>query len=177
VKSRIAITNGFKAVVDMLGGGDTLAFDTGGSESWIVENVSAGGFGTVVPQIKGDWLRVGVLLAMQPDGGTNWVVGVVRRVNRMSNQEARVGIQTISRAPAVVNFTLRGMGEHTGVLLPSPVLGSGEVSVALPAHVYARGVNLEATIDGKQHVYMPTGTPERGEDYELVRFREMVRDS
>ena len=177
VKSRIAVTGGFKAVCDMLGGGDTLAFDRGGSESWVVENVSAGGFGTVVPQLKGDWLRVGVLLAMQPDGGTNWVVGVVRRINRISSQEARVGIQTISRAPSVATFTLRGAGEHVGVLLPSPVLGSGDVSVALPASVYARGVNLEAQIDGKQHVYMPIGGTERGEDYELVRFREMVRES
>jgi hypothetical protein len=176
VKSRIAVSNGFKTVTEMLGGGDTLAFDKGGSESWIVENVSAGGFGTAVPHIKGDWLRVGVLLAMQPDGGTNWVVGVVRRVNRVSNQEARVGIQTISRAPVVVEFTLRGAGQHAGILLPSPVLGSGEVSIALPASVYTRGVNLEAEINGKQHVFMPIGTPERGEDYELVRFREMVRD-
>ncbi|MGQ0651830.1 MAG: hypothetical protein ACT4P4_06115 [Betaproteobacteria bacterium] len=176
VKSRIAIANGFKAVVEVLGGSDVLAFDQSGTESWIVENVSAGGFGAVVPQIKGDWLRVGVLLAMQPDGGTNWVVGIVRRVNRVTNQEARVGIQTVSRAPSVVDFTLRGAGQHTGVLLPSPVLGSGEVSIALPASVYARGVNLEAEIGGKQHVYMPVGTAERGEDYELVRFREMIRD-
>lgn len=177
VKSRIAVSNGFKAVVDMLGGGDTLAFDSSGAESWIVENVSAGGFGAAVPHIKGDWLRVGVLLAMQPDGGTNWVVGIVRRVNRVSNQEARVGIQTISRAPRALNFTLRGAGEHPGLLLPSPVLGSGEVSIALPASVYAKGVNLEAEIDGKYHVFMPIGTPERGEDYELVRFREMIREA
>jgi hypothetical protein len=164
-------------VVDMLGGGDTLAFDSSGAESWIVENVSAGGFGAAVPQIKGDWLRVGVLLAMQPDGGTNWVAGIVRRVNRVSNHEARVGIQTISRAPRALNFTLRGAGEHPGLLLPSPVLGSGEVSIALPASVYAKGVNLEAEVDGKHHVYMPIGAPERGDDYELVRFREMIREA
>jgi hypothetical protein len=178
VKSRIAVSNGFKAATDLLGGGDALDFDgKSGSESWIVENVSAGGFGAAVPQIKGDWLRVGVMLAMQPDGGNNWVIGVVRRVNRVSAQEARVGIQTLSRAPVMHSFTMRGAGTHNGLLLPSPVLGAGEVSIALPADVYARGINLEAEIGGKHHVYMPIGTPERGEDYELVRFREMVRDS
>jgi len=131
----------------------------------------------VVPQIKGDWLRVGTLLAMQPDGGANWVVGMVRRVSRTSTQEARVGIQTLSRAPAVARFSLRGAGEHVGVLLPSPVLGSGETSIALRAGIYAQGQNLETELQGKQHVFLPQGSPESGEDYELVRFRGMVREA
>jgi len=178
VKSRLAIANGCQGAVDSLGGAGGLDFDKKkGGESWIVENVSAGGFGAVVPQVKGDWLRVGVMLAMQPDGGSNWVVGIVRRVNKVSSQEARVGIETVSRSPAVVDFSLGVLGRHTGLLLPSAVLGSGEVSIALPANVYSRGVNLEAAIGGRDHVYMPVGSPECGEDYELLRFRELVREA
>jgi hypothetical protein len=179
VKSRLAVAHGFDGVVEALGGagGGSLDFDAKAAESWIVDNVSAGGMGAVVPQMKGDWLRVGSLLAMQPDGGANWVVGMVRRVNRTGAQEARVGIQTLSRAPAVAKFSLRGLGEHVGVLLPSPVLGSGETSIALKAGIYARGQNLETELQGKQHVFMPQGTSESGEDYELVRFREMVREA
>ena len=181
VKSRLAIAHGFDGVVDALGGagGGSLDFDAKGSgaESWIVDNVSAGGIGAVVPQVKGDWLRVGTLLAMQPDGGANWVVGMVRRVNRTSTQEAKVGIQTLSRAPSLAKFSLRGTGGHVGVLLPSPVLGSGETSVALKAGIYARGQNLETELEGRQHVFMPQGSPESGEDYELVRFRGMVREA
>ncbi|MGH9578946.1 MAG: hypothetical protein ACRD3R_16025, partial [Terriglobales bacterium] len=167
-----------KGTLDALGGGGGLDFDkkTGG-ESWIVENVSAGGFGAVVPQVKGDWLKVGVMLAMQPDGGTNWVAGIVRRVNKVSSQEARVGIETLSRSPSVVQFSLGALGKHAGLLLPAAVLGSGEVSIALPANVYSSGLNLEATISGRQHVYMPVGAPERGEDYEMLRFRELVREA
>ena len=181
VKSRLTINHGFGGAIESLGGTGSLDFDASksGAETWIVENVSAGGFGAVVPQAsKGDWLRVGTLLAMQPDGGANWVVGIVRRVNRVNKDEARVGIETVSRAPAVAKFTLGNLGEHTGLLLPSAVLGSGEVSIALPASVYARGTNLEANHAGKDHVYMPIGSAaERGEDYEMLRFREMVRDS
>ena len=178
VKSRLTIKNGFQGALDSLGGTGSLDFDAkAGAESWIVENVSAGGFGAVVPQAaKGDWLRVGVLLAMQPDGGANWVVGIVRRVNRVSKDEARVGIETVSRAPAVARFSLGALGEHTGLLLPAAVLGSGEVAIALPMSVYARGTNVEANIDGKDHVYMPIGGADKGEDYELLRFREMVRE-
>jgi len=180
VKSRLAIAHGFDGVVEALGaaGGGSLDFDaTRGAESWIVDNVSAGGIGAVVPQMKGDWLRVGTLLAMQPDGGANWVVGMVRRVSRTSNQEAKVGIQTLSRAPALAKFSLRGAGEHVGVLLPSPVLGSGETSIALRAGIYARGQNLETELAGKHHVFMPQGNPESGDDYELIRFRGMVREA
>ena len=77
----------------------------------------------------------------------------------------------------MAKFTLGALGEHTGLLLPSAVLGSGEVSVALPVSVYARGTNLEANVGGKDHVYMPVGAGDRGEDYEMLRFREMVREA
>ena len=181
VKSRLAITHGFDGVVEALGrtGGGSLDFDAkgGGAESWIVDNVSAGGIGALVPQMKGDWLRVGALLAMQPDGGANWVVGMVRRVNRTSTQEARVGIQTLSRAPSLASFSLRGTGGHLGILLPSPVLGSGETAIALRAGIYARGQNLETQMQGQHHVVMPQGAAESGEDYDLVRFRGMVREA
>lgn len=177
VKSRLTIAHGFTGVLEALDAGASLDFDQKATESWVVENVSAGGFGAMVPQAKSDWLRVGALLALQPDGGNNWLVGAIRRVNRTSAQEARVGIETLSRSPKVMKFRVRGLGEETGVLLPSAVLGSGEVAVALRAGVYPPGQNLEASVGAKEHVYMPQGSAERQEDYELVRFREMVRDS
>jgi len=177
VKSRLTIAHGFTGVIEVLDASGSLDFDQKAVESWVVENVSAGGFGAIVPQAKSDWLRVGALLAMQPDGGNNWLVGAIRRVNRTSAQEARVGIETLSRSPKVMKFRVRGLGEETGVLLPAAVLGSGEVAIALRSGVYPPGQNLEASIGDKEHVYMPQGSAERSEDYELVRFREMVRES
>ncbi len=54
---------------------------------------------------------------------------------------------------------------------------SAEVQIALRPGVFAPGQNLEATRAGRQHVYMPTGFGERGEDYEIGRFRELVREA
>ncbi len=173
VKSRLTVAHGFEGVLDALGGADTLAFDRHADESWVVENVSAGGFGALVPQMRGEWLRVGTLLAMQPEGGANWVVGAVRRVNRVSEQETRVGIQTLSKAPAVCKFRLPGVGSQYGIVLE----GGEQASIALSAGVYAQGLNLEAERDGRQHLYMPQDVSARGEDYEIVRFREMIRES
>jgi len=89
-------------------------------------------------------------------------------------EETRVGVETLSRTPAVSHFALRNNGEAQGLLLPAV---SGEASIALRVGVYAQGENLEATISGRQHVYLPQGIVERGEDYEIVRFKEMVRES
>ena len=181
VKSRLNVTNGLQGVLDTLGVSTSLSFDGSSTESWIVENVSAGGFGAVVSQLKGDWLRVGALVAMQPEGGSNWVIGLVRRINRIAGQQARVGIQTLSRSPAVSQFAIsgsRGGNGELGVLLKgADPAASAEVQIALRPGVFAPGQNLEASRDGRQYVYLPTGFGERGEDYEIGRFRELLREA
>jgi hypothetical protein len=98
----------------------------------------------------------------------------VRRVSKVSATEVRVGVETLSRTPAVSHFALRNNGETQGVLLPA---AAGEAAIALRSGVYAPGENLEATVSGRHHVYMPQGIAERGDDYEIVRFKEMVKEA
>jgi hypothetical protein len=176
VKSRLAVAHGYEGVLGVLGGGGSLDFDNQSSESWIVENVSAGGFGAAVPQLKGDWLRVGVLVALQPEGGSNWLLGVVRRVNKTGNQQARVGIETLSKSPVLSEFAISGAkgAAASGVLLQN---GAGEEArIVLRPGVFAPAQNLEIARGARQHVYLPQAVAERGEDYEIARFREMVRE-
>jgi hypothetical protein len=177
VKSKLTVAHGFKGVLEALGGNGSgvLEFDPAAAENWTVENVSAGGFGAVARQAKSEWLKVGTLLAMQPDGGPNWVVGAVRRVTRVSRDEARIGIETLSRAPALSHFS-GGAEAEPGVLLAAAP-ETGETSIALRAGVFTRGRNLEAAVDGKQRVYMPQEVDERGDDYEIARYRAMIRES
>ena len=61
--------------------------------------------------------------------------------------------------------------------LPAPGLGTGEASIALRAGVFIPGQNLQTERAGKGYMYMPQGVAERGDDYDIVRFREMVRES
>ncbi|MEO8145644.1 MAG: hypothetical protein ABI654_15655 [Betaproteobacteria bacterium] len=177
VKSRLSVTHGYEGVIGVLGGGDTLDFDNQNSESWIVENVSAGGFGAVVPQLKGDWLRVGALLALQPEGGSNWVLGLIRRVNKVSGQQARVGIETLSKTPLLSQFAVAGVKTviEQGVLLKSA--DSAEARIVLKPGVFTPGQNLEIGRGERHHVYLPQAVAERGEDYEIARFRELIRES
>jgi hypothetical protein len=177
VKSRLSVTYGYEGVCGVLGGGDSLDFDNQKSESWIVENVSAGGFGAVVPQLKGDWLRVGALLAMQPEGGSNWVLGVVRRVNKTATQQARVGIETLSKSPVLSQFAVSGVKSMSeqGVLLKNGE--AAEARIVLKPGVFAPAQNLEVARGERHHVYIPQAVSERGEDYEIARFRELIRET
>ena len=159
------------------GNSNSLDFDASASESWIVENVSAGGFGAVVPQIKGDWLKVGTLLAMQPEGGTNWLVGIVRRVSKTGNQQARVGIQTLSRTPQACTFGNDASFEgEAGILLRPLQSDAVEVLIALRSGAFVPGLKLELEQGARFHMFLPQALVERGEDYELARFREMIRE-
>ena len=176
MKSSLKIAHGFNGVLEALGGMSEDSLDFGGKpagESWQIENVSAGGFGALVMVAKSEWLKVGALVAAQPDGAP-WQVGTVRRMTKVSGQEVRVGVETLSRSPALSEFAL-GTGQAQGVLLPAAA--PGDAAIALRAGVYARGENLEASIGGRQHVYMPQGVAVRGDDYEIFRFKEMVRES
>ena len=177
VKSRLAVTHGYDGVVGVLGGSESLDFDNQNSESWTVENVSAGGFGAVVPQMKGDWLRVGALLALQPEGGSNWVLGLVRRVNKITGQQARVGIETLSKTPVLSRFAVAGVKSvsEQGVLLKNGE--AAEARIVLKPGVFTQGQNLEIARGDRHHVYLPQAVAERGEDYEIARFRELIRES
>jgi len=177
VKSRLSVAHGYDGVVGVLGGAGSLDFDNRNAESWIVENVSAGGFGAVVPQTKGDWLRVGALLALQPEGGSNWVLGVVRRVTRTAAQQARVGIETLSKTPLLTNFAVSGVAavSEQGVLLKEG--DAAEARIVLKPGVFAPAQNLEFARGERHHVYIPQAVAEHGEDYEIARFRELVRET
>jgi hypothetical protein len=174
VKSRVAVIHGFDGVRSVLGKADALGSEAAGAESWVVENVSAGGFGAAVPQPKDDWLRVGALVALQPEGGANWVLGVVRRVNRTRAREARVGIETLARSAELLRFDAGGASEE-GILIREDSAGSARILIA--PGVYAPEQNLESRREGRIYLYLPQGIVGRGEDYDLVRYREMIRES
>jgi len=180
VQSKLTVAHGFDGVIEALGGDPDDSLNFGAKvmgDEWAVDNVSAGGFGALAPQAKSEWVKVGALVAAQPEGGANWLVGTVRRVARISRDELRVGVETLSRAPAPSRFALPNLQQVQGVLLPPVTPTAGDAAIALRAGVYTRGENLEGVVGGKARIYMPQGVAERGDDYEIVRFKEMIREA
>ena len=176
VKSRLNVTHGYDGVLAVLGAAPN--HDSSGAETWIVENVSAGGFGAGIPEMKGDWLKIGCLLGLQPEGGDNWVLGVVRRLQREIPQKGSVGIQTVAKSARLVQLSVSGgAGGEAGILIGDGSESPGEARVLLRAGVFVPGQNMEYRKGDMTCLLMPQGVVESGEEYEVVKFREMIRET
>lgn len=148
-------------------------------ETWVVENASAEGYGIIVPDRRGEWLQVGVLIGFLPEAeNARWGAGVVRRVETDARGQRRVGVQVISRA--VVSGTMcmrRASGDpgppHNVVLLSAEPSSSGYIQALLRPESFTLLDRLEATRlpDGKSFLVMPSGMVESGPDYDRVRFK------
>jgi hypothetical protein len=180
VKSRLTVAYGFDGAVDALEPEVSLTFDGSDRESWIVENVSAGGFGALIPQVKGDWLRIGCLVALQPEGGDNWLLGIIRRLSRPTLQQAQVGIQTIARNARPVALRVKAgetlsLDVERGLMIESQAEGEMQLVVRNGVHEPGLRFVIDGAPDGA--VLLPIAPSERGADFELLRVRQMVRDA
>ncbi|UCV07310.1 hypothetical protein [Dechloromonas denitrificans] len=177
VKHRVAVLNGLvNAFVAFSGefGGRPAGLQM---ESWVVENVSRGGFGAVVSDMPADWLKVGALLALQPEGGDNWLVGIVRRYHRATESDARVGIETLARQAVAVELRQRTASSYAAVggvpaLLVLEDSAPGEVRAVLPPMTFDLRESLEYTAGGKRHLLAPVALVEQTADFELARYRQ-----
>lgn len=146
-------------------------------ESWVVENVSRGGFGAVVGQVPGDWLKVGALIAMQPEGGQNWLLGIIRRYLRLSEDEAHVGIQALATQIVAVELRSRNSSSYTAAAgTPGLILldgnEAGELRIVLPANAFSVRNNLEYSRNGQRFQLAPIALQEQSSEFELARFRQ-----
>lgn len=171
VATTLQIAHGFDGV--LISGSNPL------QETWVVENASAEGYGMIVPERRGEWLQVGVLIGFLPeDENARWGAGVVRRVETDARGQRRVGIQVLSSA--VMPGTMcawRSAGErgepHNVVLLDAKPSRSGYLQVLLRPGSFTLRDPLEATrlSDGKSFVVLPSGLVESGPDFDRVRFK------
>jgi len=179
IKSRLTVAWGFDGVIDALDPDSSLSFEKTPMESWIVENASAGGVGALVPSIPGEWLQVGCIVAMRPEGGRRWLLGTIKRLTRKDESSAQVGIQTLARAPDAVNFRVKSgnttsLSTESGVLL-DPGYTEAEVPVILRLGLGKPGRTLALEREGRRTQLLPIAVSARGPDYEIVRCRQLVR--
>jgi hypothetical protein len=149
-------------------------------EEWIVENESAGGFGAFVPKALGAWLRVGCLVGVRREEGVAWGVGIVRRVIGDEQGNRYVGIQMLATGGAAVTVfpsDLPPAGADVGpegelcVLLPSTTTRSGETLLLLRPGMFDPNAPLEMHAYDRRYRLEPVAITERGEDFEIARFR------
>jgi len=181
VKHRMSVLNGLiNAFVVFSGefGGRPAGLQM---ESWVVDNVSRGGFGALLNTIPAEWLKVGALIAMQPEGGENWLLGIIRRYRRDSELEARVGIQTLAMQVVSVELKPRTASSYAAAAgIPGLLIrdgnAEGEVRVVLPPISFDLRESLEYIQDGRTFLLSPVALAEQTADYEVARYRLRVVD-
>ena len=165
INAPLRVVNGLAGVHHRLSGRSN---GTDGVESWVIDDVSLGGLGAQATISNPDWIRIGSLIGLQPDGGENWLIGIVRRYVRTGKRQASVGIQTMSKAPRAVFADAGGL--HTeALLLDVPEVGE-YARMALPANVLEDNVALLFTLDGKNARLHPRETLVTGADFVVANF-------
>jgi hypothetical protein len=143
-----------------------------------VHDVSAGGFGAATPTVAGDWLKIGSVVGMQAGGGDSWLIGVVRRLSRDAEELGNVGIQTVAKSARAVDLLAGGSGTSLGqgILLSDPSDKPGELRMLLDIDRFDPRRSIQLAQD-KGFLLMPIELIERGDDYELAKYRDPRRAS
>lgn len=135
---------------------------------WEADDISLGGMSARIREGRQDWINIGVLLVVQPEGGDNWIAGVVRRYVRYDARQGAVGIQTLSRAPRSVVADAGGI-ETAALLLDMPVVGE-YARMALPPAALEDKVALKFSLDDMNARFHPREVLERGPGYVVANF-------
>jgi len=146
-----------------------LSGKAAGAVNWDIEDVSRGGFGVRASLPDDDVLRLGTLLGLQPEGGENWVVGIIRRIARDAEARGRLGIETLSHAPAAIEIELAG--RKTDVLLLDALDAGATVRLVLPQFGYEEAVRLRIAHEGRVAELDPAGLLESAEGCDVARYR------
>lgn len=184
--ARITVVPGMAEVLNRLdpAHSDSLDFhQESAAESWVVENVSDGGYGAIVPTVKSDWLKVGAVIGVQPESSPYWGVGILRRISRDEKQQRRVGIQLLSKTvipiklarPATTSSPVAPREPEGAILLSTSPDSRGEVGVLMREGTYNARDSLEMAVKGKSFLLMPAKIVEDGEDYDYARFKVLQR--
>lgn len=177
--ARISVVPGLQGLLDALQGYVGGPFIDDVAESWMAENVSKGGYGAVIAQVKGDWLRVGSLVAVKPETAPLWGVGVVRRMTRDEKKQRHVGIESLTKAAIPVRITPAGSqasgspGDHfpNAAIFGMSLKSAGEIEVVMEAGGFSSRLTMEMVVRGVSYLLTPIGFIEGGDDFDLGRYR------
>ncbi len=175
VKTRISVLQGFDDCFTLFSGDVARLGKERTAESWVVEDVSLGGFRARV-EVLSAWLKIGALMCLQPEGGENWVLGVVRRFSQEAEGHAHVGIKALSRQARSVELRPRSSGFSATGAIPGICLlegdESGEIRLAMPLGSFDVRESLEFIDGGKRYLLSPIELETSGSNYEIGRYRQ-----
>mgnify|MGYP001810360695 CR=1 FL=1 len=76
------------------------------AEQWPLLDRSDTGLGVMLKGEESEWVKVGKLLAIRLDPTHAWQIGVIRRITRMQDDMRKIGVQTLSTSPSLVQLEM-----------------------------------------------------------------------
>jgi hypothetical protein len=142
IASNATVVPGLKELLSTLGPSGGKNPETGQqppAESWIVDNMSDGGYGAIVSPKTGDWVRVGALVGLKGETSQEWAVGLIRRITIDEHRQRRVGIELLTKAAASLALSMAdsmtsldfNLSTEPGILLATAPDAEDEVGVVV----------------------------------------------
>ena len=87
-----------------LAAGRVSTYATSGGP-WEMKDISASGFRLYAPMSIAGELMLSMLVAIRRQGDETWVLGVIRRIRRLTTKDAEIGLQLIANSIASADLT------------------------------------------------------------------------
>jgi hypothetical protein len=179
IKVNLKVANGFFKMLEQTDVG--LNFGVDASDTWEIEDISATGFRSVVPLARVEAVKIGTLVGSRPESVSHWGAGVVRRLSRDAQNNLHIGVEVLSQRVVGVPITDRTKsGANAGMLglyLNRSSDTSGEAWLLMKVETFALNHSLVMQYEDKEYLLLPLALVERGEDYDLARYRMMEQDT
>ena len=183
IATRLTVVHSFKQVLKSIAPDaedNSLDFEAKfRTESWIVENVSDGGYGAIIPEVKGDWIQLGSLLGVRTETAQTWGAGVIRRLTCDDFQQRCVGIQVLSPtaipvtlSPAATASSFSAMREgDPAVLLSTAPDKNDEIALLLKVGSFTPGQAIEMNVRGRNYHLVSGKLLEGGDDFDWAKYK------
>lgn len=178
--TRITVVPGFANImrwVQVMTDTSSLEFSNPeAAESWIVFNTSDGGYGAIVPAMRGDWLTIGSVIGIRAETADHCCVGVVRRLTRDQYNQRRVGIQSLGAIAVPVSVTMTTSGgtpsarPTQALLLSRKPDRNGHISLLLKVGAYTDNKQFQMDLQ-RSYLLAPVALKESGDEYDWAQFR------
>lgn len=166
----ISIVRGFGGLVDQ-------AHPRGApeaGETWEADDISATGFRCSIPAARGAGIKVGALVGFRPENVRHWGAGIVRRLRRDEHDKLDVGVEVLANRVSGVMVREEGSpGDLPMVWLVQPGIEESDARLLIKPGTLAENRVLHGRVEGKRYLLTPQKRDEKGDDYDLMRYRKV----
>jgi len=157
------------------------------SENWMVRDLSTTGLGALMPQVAGNWAKIGALCGLKGRNANRWWIGMIRRLKTDSQNKVHAGIEILTKKPLSVWLRVLGKGAEkvsnwetsSGsfdydylpvILLPDAHNSYVNATMLMESGSFVPDAIFEAMMGEKSRNIKLTGLLAEGDDYEQVKF-------